>query len=191
MKKTWIIVVVILWVLLLWVGSKYNTLVKLEESTKTAWSQVENVYQRRMDLIPNLVNTVKGAAAQESGVLVAVVNARASATKTNININNAEDMAAFQQQQGAVTSALSKLLAVVENYPTLQSIATYKDLMTQLEGTENRISVERMNFNNTAKEFNIAVRRFPTNIIANILGFAQTNLFEAQEGADKAPEVKF
>lgn len=191
MKKTWIIIVVILWVLLLWVGSKYNTLVRLEESTKTAWSQVENVYQRRMDLIPNLVNTVKGAAAQESWVLISVVNARANATKMNVNINDAQDMAAFQQQQWAVTSALSKLLAVVENYPTLQSIAAYKDLMTQLEGTENRISVERMNFNNTAKEFNIAVRRFPTNIIANILGFAQTSLFEAQDGADKAPEVKF
>lgn len=156
-------------------------MVGLDESVTTAWSQVENVYQRRLDLIPNLVATVKGAAAQESGVLVAVVNARAEATKLTVNIDDAASLAAFQKVQGEVSSSLSKLLAVVENYPTLQSIQAFRDLMTQLEGTENRIAVERKNFNDVVNAFNIFIRRFPANIVANIFGFEQAVQFEADE----------
>lgn len=191
MKKTRLIIIAIVLILGLWMTSKYNGLVKWDETVKTAWSQVENVYQRRADLIPNLVNTVKGAAAQESGVLVAVVEARANATKTNINIKDAEALADYQKAQGELSSALSRLLVVTENYPQLKSIESFNNLMVQLEGTENRISVERMNYNNAAKSFNITLRSFPTNIVAGLFGFEQANLFEAQEGADKAPEVNF
>lgn len=191
MKKTRLIIIAIVLILGLWMTSKYNGLVKWDETVKTAWSQVENVYQRRADLIPNLVNTVKGAAAQESGVLVAVVEARANATKTNINIKDAQALADYQKAQGELSSALSRLLVVTENYPQLKSIESFNNLMVQLEGTENRISVERMNYNNAAKSFNITLRSFPTNIVAGLFGFEQANLFEAQEGADKAPEVNF
>jgi len=166
MKKLRIIIVVLVLIFVGWTASKYNGLVATSEKVKTARSQVENVYQRRLDLIPNLVNTVKGAAAQESGVLVAVVEARAHATQMNVNIDDAAAMAKFQATQGEVSSALSKLLAVVENYPTLQSIQAFRDLMTQLEGTENRISVERKNFNDTVNTYNIMLRSFPTNIVA-------------------------
>ncbi len=191
MKKTWLIVLAIVVVVALFVVGKYNTIVKLDETVKTAWSQVENVYQRRLDLIPNLVNTVKGAAAQESGVLVAVVNARANATKVSVDINDAQSFAQFQQAQGEVSSALSRLLAVVESYPTLQSIQTFRDLMTQLEGTENRITVERKNFNDTVNTLNIYIRRFPANIVANMFGFEKAQQFEAQEWAEVAPTVDF
>ncbi len=191
MKKTRLIIIAIVLILGLWMTSKYNGLVKWDETVKTAWSQVENVYQRRADLIPNLVNTVKGAAAQESGVLVAVVEARANATKTNINIKDAQALADYQKAQGELSSALSRLLVVTENYPQLKSIESFNNLMVQLEGTENRISVERMNYNNAAKSFNITLRSFPTNIVAGLFGFEQANLFEAQEGADKAPEANF
>jgi LemA protein len=181
MKKTWLIILVIAGIFALFVVGKYNTLVKYDETVKTAWSQVENVYQRRMDVIPNLVNTVKGAAAQESSVLVAVVNARANATKVNVNINDAQSFAQFQKTQGEVSSALSKLLAVVESYPTLQSIQAFRDLMTQLEGTENRITVERKNFNDTVNVYNIYLRSFPVNIVAGIFGFEKAQQFEAKE----------
>lgn len=191
MKKTRLIIIAIVLILGLWITSKYNGLVKGDETVKTAWSQVENVYQRRADLIPNLVNTVKGAAAQESGVLVAVVNARASATKTNIDIKDAQAMADYQKSQGELSSALSRLLVVTENYPQLQSIQAFRDLTVQLEGTENRISVERMNYNTAVKSFNITLRSFPTNIVAKLFGFEQANLFEAEEGAETAPEVQF
>lgn len=191
MKKTLLIVLVIVVVVVLFVVGKYNTIVKYDESVKTAWSQVENVYQRRLDLIPNLVNTVKGAAAQESGVLLAVVNARANATKVNIDIKDAKAMAEFQKVQGEVSSSLSKLLAVVENYPTLQSIQAFRDLMTQLEGTENRITVERKNFNDAVNTLNIYIRRFPANIVASVFGFEKALQFEAKEWADVAPTVDF
>ncbi len=191
MKKTRLIIIAVVLVLGLWMTSKYNGLVKWDETVKTAWSQVENVYQRRADLIPNLVNTVKGAAAQESGVLVAVVEARANATKTNINIKDAQALADYQKAQGELSSALSRLLVVTENYPQLKSIESFNNLMVQLEGTENRISVERMNYNNAAKLFNITLRSFPTNIVAGLFGFEKANLFEAQEWAEKAPEVQF
>jgi len=191
MKKTLLIILAIVVVVVLFVVGKYNTIVKYDETVKTAWSQVENVYQRRMDLIPNLVNTVKGAAAQESGVLIAVVNARANATKVTVDINDAKSFAAFQQAQGEVSSALSKLLAVVENYPTLQSIQAFRDLMTQLEGTENRITVERKNFNDAVNILNIYIRRFPANIVAAMFNFEKAQQFEAVEWADVAPTVDF
>lgn len=191
MKKLRIIIVVLILIFVGWTASKYNGLVKTSEAVKTARSQVENVYQRRLDLIPNLVATVKGAAAQESGVLVAVVEARASATQMKVDINNAADLAKFQQVQGEVSSALSRLLVTVENYPTLQSIQAFRDLMTQLEGTENRISVERKNFNDTVNTYNIMLRSFPTNIVAGLFGFDKANQFEAQTGAEVAPVVDF
>lgn len=180
MKKTFLIILAIVVIAVLFGVGKYNTLVKYDESVKTAWSQVENVYQRRLDLIPNLVNTVKGAAAQESGVLIAVVNARANATKVTVDIKDAQSLAAFQKAQGEVSSSLSKLLAVVENYPTLQSIQAFRDLMTQLEGTENRITVERKNFNDAVNTLNIYIRRFPANIIAGLFNFEKAQQFEAQ-----------
>jgi LemA protein len=180
MKKTLLIVLAVVVVAVLFVVGKYNSIVQLDESVKTAWSQVENVYQRRLDLIPNLVNTVKGAAAQESGVLVAVVNARANATKVTVDIKDAQSLAAFQKVQGEVSSSLSKLLAVVESYPQLQSIQAFRDLMTQLEGTENRITVERKNFNDAVNTLNIYIRSFPANIVAAVFGFEKAQQFEAQ-----------
>ena len=180
MKKS-IIIVAIVAAVVLFVMAKYNHIVSLDESVKTAWSQVENVYQRRMDLIPNLVNTVKGAAAQESGVLVAVVEARANASKVNVNINDPESFAAFQKAQGEISSSLSRLLVTVEQYPELGSIQAFRDLMTQLEGTENRITVERKTFNETVKKLNIYIRQFPANIVAMIFGFEQAQQFESQE----------
>lgn len=171
--------------------SKYNTLVGLDESVKTSWSQVENVYQRRADLIPNLVNTVKWAAAQESGVLIWVTQARANATKLTVSVDDAQSLATYQKAQGDLSQALGKLLAITENYPQLQSIAAFRDLSVQLEGTENRISVERMNFNTSAKAYNIAVRTFPANIVAALFGFSSKPLFEAQNWAEVAPVVQF
>lgn len=191
MKKTRLIVLAIVVVIVLFVIGKYNTIVQLDESVKTAWSQVENVYQRRMDLIPNLVNTVKGAAAQEQNVLTAVVEARANATKITVDVNDAASFAQFQQAQGEVSSALSRLLAVVESYPTLQSIQAFQDLMTQLEGTENRITVERKTFNETVKALNVYIRRFPANIVASIFWFEQAQQFEADEWAEVVPTVDF
>lgn len=191
MKKTRVIILVIVAVLAAGIVGMYNTLVQLDESVTTAWSQVQNVYQRRLDLIPNLVNTVKGAAAQESGVLVAVVNARANATKISVDLNDAQSFAQFQKTQWEVSSALSRLLAVVESYPTLQSIQAFQDLMTQLEGTENRITVERKNFNDTVNALNIYLRKFPVNVVAAIFGFDKAQQFEATQWADTAPSVDF
>lgn len=191
MKKTWLIILAIVVVGVLFIVGKYNTIVQLDETVKTAWSQVENVYQRRMDLIPNLVNTVKGAAAQESGVLIAVVQARANATKVNVDINDPESFAAFQKAQGEVSSSLSRLLVTVESYPTLQSIQAFQNLMIQLEGTENRITVERKNFNDAVNILNIYIRRFPANLVATIFNFEKVQQFEATEWAEIAPTVDF
>lgn len=191
MKKIRLIIIAVLVLIGIWIGSKYNGLVTLDESVKTAWGQVENVYQRRLDLVPNLVNTVKWAAAQESWVLLWVVNARANATKITVSIDDAKSLAAYQKAQGDLTSALGKLLAITENYPQLQSIKLYGDLMVQLEGTENRISVERMNFNTAAKAYNIAIRSFPMNIVAGLFGFDARPLFEATKWAEVAPTVQF
>ncbi|MCX6823454.1 MAG: LemA family protein [candidate division SR1 bacterium] len=190
-RKVWAIVIVVIVILGFWMSGKYNGLVTTSEKVKTARSQVENVYQRRLDLIPNLVNTVKGAAAQESGVLVAVVQARAQATQTKVDINDAASFAKFQATQGEVSSSLSKLLAVVENYPTLQSIQAYRGLMVQLEGAENRITVERKTFNDTVNTYNIMLRSFPTNIVAGLFGFHIAAQFQADAAAAKVPMVDF
>ena len=191
MKKVWIIVLVVVVLLGLWMTGKYNSLVQGNESVKTAWSQVQNVYQRRLDLIPNLVNTVKWAAAQESGVLIGVTNARANATKMTVDIKDAQSLAQFQKTQGEVSSALSKLLMVTENYPQLQSIQAFRDLQAQLEGTENRIAVERKNYNDTVNVYNVLLRQFPMNLVAGMFNFALAQQFQADEAAQVAPVVDF
>lgn len=193
MKKTWIIVIAVVAVLVIYCVSSYNSLVTQEETVGTAWSNVENQYQRRSDLIPNLVNTVKGYAAHEKETFDAVVSARAKATQMTIDIEDLtpEKIEAYQKAQGAVGSALSRLLAVTENYPELKANENFKELQAQLEGTENRISVERRKFNETAREYNTIIRRFPKNIVASMFGFEKRPYFEAEEGSEKAPEVKF
>lgn len=193
MKKTWIIVIAVVAVLVIYCVSSYNSLVTQEETVGTAWSNVENQYQRRSDLIPNLVNTVKGYAAREKETFDAVVSARAKATQMTIDIEDLtpEKIEAYQKAQGAVGSALSRLLAVTENYPELKANENFKELQAQLEGTENRISVERRKFNETAREYNTNIRRFPKNIVASMFGFEKRPYFEAEEGSEKAPEVKF
>ena len=193
MKKTWIIVIAVVAVLVIYCVSSYNSLVTQEETVGTAWSNVENQYQRRSDLIPNLVNTVKGYAAHEKETFDAVVSARAKATQMTIDIEDLtpEKIEAYQKAQGAVGSALSRLLAVTENYPELKANENFKERQAQLEGTENRISVERRKFNETAREYNPSIRRFPKNIVASMFGFEKRPYFEAEEGSEKAPEVKF
>lgn len=193
MKKTWIIIIAVIAVIAVYGISSYNSMVSQEEAVGTAWSNVENQYQRRADLIPNLVNTVKGYAAHEKETFDAVVSARAKATQTTVSIDDLtpEKMEAYQRAQGEVGSALSRLLAVTENYPDLKANENFQTLQAQLEGTENRISVERRNFNNVARKYNTAIRRFPKNICAGMFGFEKRPYFEAQEGAEQAPEVKF
>ena len=178
-------------VLVLWGVSVYNRLVSQDEAVNSAWSQVENVYQRRADLIPNLVATVKGYAAHESSTLEAVVNARSRATQTRVDDLSEQSVQQFQEAQGALSSALSRLLMVVENYPDLKANENFMDLQAQLEGTENRIAEARRAFNETAKEYNISVRRFPNNLLANIFGFSTKGYFEADEAAKTAPKVEF
>lgn len=193
MKKTWIIIIAVLAVIVVYGITSYNSMVAQDEAVGTAWSNVENQYQRRADLIPNLVNTVKGYAAHEKETFDAVVSARAKATQTTISIDELtpEKMEAYQKAQGAVGSALSRLLAVTENYPDLKANENFHTLQAQLEGTENRISVERRKFNEVAKAYNTNIRRFPKNIFAGMFGFEKRPYFEAEEGSEKAPEVKF
>lgn len=193
MKKTWIIIIAVLAVIVVYGITSYNSMVAQDEAVGTAWSNVENQYQRRADLIPNLVNTVKGYAAHEKETFDAVVSARAKATQTTISIDELtpEKMEAYQKTQGAVGSALSRLLAVTENYPDLKANENFQTLQAQLEGTENRISVERRKFNEVAKAYNTNIRRFPKNIFAGMFGFEKRPYFEAEEGSEKAPEVKF
>lgn len=193
MKKTGIIVIAVVVLLAIFCISSYNSMVSQDEAVGTAWSNVENQYQRRADLIPNLVNTVKGYAAHEKETFDAVVSARAKATQTTVSIDDLtpEKMAAYQRAQGEIGSALSRLLAVTENYPELKANENFQTLQAQLEGTENRISVERRKFNEVAKAYNTSIRRFPRNILAGMFGFEKHPYFEAQEGAEKAPEVKF
>lgn len=193
MKKTWIIIIAVLAVIVVYGIASYNSMVAQDEAVGTAWSNVENQYQRRADLIPNLVNTVKGYAAHEKETFDAVVSARAKATQTTISIDELtpEKMEAYQKAQGAVGSALSRLLAVTENYPDLKANENFQTLQAQLEGTENRISVERRKFNEVAKAYNTNIRRFPKNIFAGMFGFEKRPYFEAEEGSEKAPEVKF
>ena len=176
-----------------WVKNGYNGLVKNQEKVETAWAQVENVYQRRADLIPNLVETVKGYAKHESETLEGVINARANATKVTIDPTNMtpEDLKKYQEAQGEVTSALSRLIAVSEAYPDLKANQNFLELQNQLEGTENSIAVERNKFNEVAREYNTQRRTFPTNILAGIFNFGEKPYFQAQEGADKAPKVDF
>jgi len=173
--------------------SSYNKMVQYDENVTNAWAQVENVYQRRADLIPNLVNTVKGYADFEKSTLTAVIEARAKATSVNISADklNEQTMAQFQQAQDGLGSALSRLMVVVEKYPDLKANQNFLELQAQLEGTENRIANERMKFNETTRTYNVYTRRFPARVFASIYGFEQKPYFKATEGAEKAPEVKF
>ena len=191
-KFFWIIIAIVA-VLFFWVKGAYNEMVTLDEGVNTAWSQVENQYQRRMDLIPNLVNTVKGYAAHEKETLEGVVNARAEATKTTIDPSNLneETLKRFQAAQGELSSALSRLLVVVERYPELKANQNFSELQAQLEGTENRISVERKRFNEIAQGYNTYIRKFPNNILSGMFGFQTKAYFSAESGAEKAPSVEF
>lgn len=191
MKKTALVIVVIAILAVIFGIKGYNGLVEKDENVKTAWGQVENVYQRRADLIPNLVATVKGYAEHESETLQGVVEARAKATQLSINDFSEESLKAYQEAQGGVTSALGRLMAIVENYPDLKANQNFLDLQAQLEGTENRIAEARRNFNEVANTYNKAVRRFPENIIASIFDFDQKGYFTADEEAQKAPQVQF
>ncbi|HLO90274.1 MAG: LemA family protein [Chloroflexota bacterium] len=196
MKKSIIVLIVIGVVILfsyLGIKGSYNNLVTSEEKVNSSWAQVENVYQRRADLIPNLVNTVKGYADFEKSTLTQVIEARAKATSVNINPENLDQnsIQQFQQAQQGLSSALSRLMVVVERYPDLKANQNFMDLQSQLEGTENRITVERRNFNETAQNYNVQIRRFPTNIMARLFGFEKKAYFEAEQGAEKAPEVNF
>ena len=193
MKKGWIIAIAIVAVLVIWFATGYNSLVKQEEGVKTAWSQVENQYQRRSDLIPNLVNTVKGYASHESETLEGVVAARARATQTTIDADNLtpEAIEKYQAAQGELTAALGRLLMIQENYPDLKANQNFLELQAQLEGTENRISVARKQFNEVARTYNVSVRRFPANLVAKMFGFEQKPYFESAEGSEAAPQVQF
>ncbi len=195
MKKAlpWIIVLGILAIIVLWIAGMYNGFVAAEEDVESAWSQVENQYQRRADLVPNLVATVKGYAAHEQETLEGVIEARAKATQVTIDPAKAtpEQLAAFQAAQGELSQALGRLLAVAENYPDLKANENFRDLQAQLEGTENRITVARQLFNESARNYNTKIRRFPNNILAGMCGFEKKPYFEAEEGASKAPKVEF
>ncbi|MBR1517611.1 MAG: LemA family protein [Bacteroidales bacterium] len=197
MKKSLVILLGVIGVvvlLFLWGVSVNNRLVTHDEAVSKAWSQVENVYQRRADLIPQLVNTVKGAANFEKSTFTEVVEARAKATSVNIDANNLseQNVAAFQKAQDNLTSALGRALTVtVERYPELAATQAFRDLQTQLEGTENRIAVERRNFNEAVNAYNTTIRRFPTSLLAGMLGFDKKGYFTASEGADKPVQVEF
>ena len=197
MKKGWIVLIVIVVVLLLIIGrfvGIYNSLVTLEEGVNQSWAQVSNQYQRRADLIPNLVETVKGYASHERETFSAVTEARAKVGQLTVTpevLNNPEAFSRFQQVQGEISSALSRLMAISERYPDLKANENFLALQSQLEGTENRISVARKRFNETVQRFNTRIRRFPTNMVAGMFGFEKKLYFEAEEGAEVAPKVSF
>ncbi len=196
MKKSWIIIAVVVllgFILYSSIKGSYNEMVTQSEAVDAQWAQVENVYQRRADLIPNLVNTVKGYAGHEKETLEGVIEARAKATQTNINVGDMtpQKMAAFQQAQDGLSSALSKLMVVVEKYPDLKANQNFLELQAQLEGTENRIAVERKKFNETTRSYNTLIKRFPKNLMAGLFGFEAKPYFAAQEGAEQAPKVEF
>lgn len=193
MKKSTIIIIAVAALVAVWGISSYNGLVSMDEGVQNKWADVETQYQRRADLIPNLVNTVKGYAAHESETLQAVVDARAKATSVNIDPSNmsAEQIANFQKAQDGVSSALSRLLVTVEKYPDLKANENFKELQVQLEGTENRISVARRDYNESARKYNSTLRSFPKNILAGMFGFEKKAYFEAQEGSEQAPTVQF
>lgn len=196
MKKSVIVILVVVLLVIVVIASitkSYNKIVTMEESVSSQWAQVENVYQRRADLIPNLVNTVKGYAEHERETFEAVINARAKATSMTIDPTklDANSIQQFQNAQTELSSALGRLMVVVEQYPELKANQNFLELQSQLEGTENRITVERMKFNETAQSFNTYIRRFPQNILAGLFNFDKKAYFEAQKGAEKAPEVQF
>lgn len=195
-KGLWITLAIIAVIVLAgyaWLKGSYNSMVTKDEEVKTAWSQVENQYQRRMDLIPNLVNTVKGYASHERQTLEGVVNARAQATQTVIDPSNLNEQSLkkFQAAQGELTNALSRLMIILERYPDLKANQNFLELQAQLEGTENRISVERKRFNEAARSYNTYIRSFPRNILAGMFGFQPKPYFTADPGAEKAPKVEF
>src|SRR5438128_1385216 len=192
-----VILLVIAVIAALGLGGSYNRLVRLQQAVDQSWAQVQNVYQRRADLIPNLVNTVSGAANFEKSTLVEITNARASVGRVQAQIDpnkapiDAAQLEQFQAAQGQLSNALSRLLVVVERYPELRANQNFLSLQAQLEGTENRISVERGNFNSAVQNYNVAVRSFPTNLVAGMLGFAPRAFFTSQTGAERPPPVHF
>jgi len=194
--KKWlplIIIVVILIGIFRWGVGLNNTMVEKQETARTQWANVESAYQRRSDLIPNLVNTVKGYADFEKETLEGVIQARANATKTTIDPSNItpEQMAQFQESQNSLSGALSRLMVVVERYPDLKANQNFLELQSQLEGTENRINVERNRFNTVAKDYNIYIKKFPASVVAGFLNFDEMALFQAAPGSEQAPEVNF
>ena len=195
-KKSWIILGVILitvFIIYRFFTGSYNHMVDYDETVITSWSNVENVYQRRADLIPNLVNTVKGYAAHEKETFTEVIEARAKATSVSIDPANlnAATIQQFQQAQAGLSSALSKLMVIVERYPDLKANQNFLELQAQLEGTENRIAVERRKFNESVKVYNTYIRSFPKNMVAGMYGFERKMQFQADEGANIVPEVNF
>ena len=192
-NRTWIIIGIVVLLAILWGVRRYNGFVTMEEGVTNSWANVESQYQRRTDLIPNLVSTVKGYADFEQETLTQVIEARAKATSVTIdptNLNPAS-LAAFQQAQDGVSSALSRLLVTIERYPDLKANQNFMDLQHQLEGTENRIAVERRKFNETVRGYNTTIRKFPNSVVAGITGFDQKGYFEAVEGSETAPVVEF
>lgn len=194
--KKWIVIAVIVIVIIFLYSSlkgSYNSMVALDEQVKAQWSQVENVYQRRADLIPNLVSTVKGYAEFEKGTLTQVIEARAKATQVTIDASklNEQTMRQFQESQGALTQALSRLMVVAEQYPNLKANQNFLDLQAQLEGTENRIATERRTYNEVVQNYNTTIRSFPRNLFAGMFGFIPRPNFTADPGANKAPQVNF
>ena len=191
MKKTGIIIAIVVGVVLLWGIGAYNGLVTKQQEVDAAWSQVENVYQRRADLVPNLVAVVKNYAEYEQGTILAVTEARAKAAATTVNIENSteSDLQQFEATQNALGQSMNRLLVAVENYPDLKASDNYQALQTQLTGCENRILTERQRFNETAKAYNQSIRRFPTNLIAKLFGFEKLPYFEANNGAEQVPET--
>ena len=191
---TLIVIVAVVLVLFFWIKGMYNSMVRTEdEAVSQAWAQVENVYQRRADLVPNLVATVKGYAEHESSTLEAVVEARAKATQATVDPStlSEEELARFMSAQNELGTAIGRLLVSVERYPDLKANQNFLELQAQLEGTENRITVERQKFNEAARNYNVTIRRFPNNIFAGMFGFEKKGYFEASEGAEQAPVVSF
>ncbi len=190
---TLIVIVAVVLVLFFWIKGMYNSMVRTDETVSQAWAQVENVYQRRADLVPNLVATVKGYAEHESSTLEAVVEARAKATQATVDPStlSEEELARFMSAQNELGTAIGRLLVSVERYPDLKANQNFLELQAQLEGTENRITVERQKFNEAARNYNVTIRRFPNNIFAGMFGFEKKGYFEASEGAEQAPVVSF
>ena len=187
-------IAVFAFIVIMWIIGSYNSIVTLNETATTAWSQVENQYQRRYDLIPNLVKTVEGVAKFEKGTFIAVAEARASVGNITMTPEMLKDPIAlknFQAAQDGLSGALSKLMVVVEKYPELKANQNFLQLQSQLEGTENRIAVERKRFNDSVKDYNVKIKRFPGNVLAGFFGFKERPYFEATQGSEKAPEVKF